>query len=161
MIANINWYCRLLPEEHMYGQGTAVDVMLAVRLCLLFIWTFSCLSFLSFVCFLFAPLVVLCHNKVSYIPSSDSFLIPSPYGWFCCLCFHSIIRLLSDRPKWDKACYSALCVVGLGVHVHVHAFCHRACFRKCQERCELAVWHQWQNSADCSFVSLLCVFYFF
>lgn len=64
----------------MYGQWTAEDVMLAVGLCLLFIRTFSCLSFLSFVCFLFALPVVLCHNKVSYIPSSDTFLIPSPYG---------------------------------------------------------------------------------
>ena len=72
LIANINWYRRLFC---LYGQGTAVDVILAVRLCLPFIWTFSRLSFPSFVCFLFTPPVVLCHNKVSYIPSSDSFLI--------------------------------------------------------------------------------------
>lgn len=97
LIANINWYCRPLLAEHMDGRGTAVAVILAVRLCLPFIWTFSCLSFLSFVCFLFTPAVILCHNKVSYIPSSNTFLILSPYGWFCCLCFHSIILLPSDR----------------------------------------------------------------
>lgn len=133
LIANINWYCRLLPEERMYGQGTAVDVILAVRLCLPFIWTFSCLSFLTFVCFLFGPPVVWCHNKVSYIPSSNSFLILSPYGWFCCLCFHSIIRLPMDRAKiGHKACYSTLSDVGLGVFVW---FWHGVCFRKYVRRC--------------------------
>lgn len=130
MIANINWYCRLLPEEHIHGQGTAVDVILAVRHCLHFIWTFSCLSFLSFVCFLFSQPVVLCHNKESYNPSSVSFLNPSPSGWFCCLCFHSIIHLLSYRQgekKWGKTLYSTLCIVGLGMCA---CFWHKAEIRK-------------------------------
>ena len=95
----MNWYCRLSLEERTYGQGTAVAVILAVRLCLPFIWTFSCLSFRSFVCFLFTPPVVLCHNKVSYpLPpilfssfflmvdfavcvSTSSFFSPPPLGW--------------------------------------------------------------------------------
>ncbi len=112
----------------MYGQGTAVDVILAVRLCLPFIWTFSCLSFLSFVCFLFAPPVVLCHNKVSYIPSSNSFLIPSPYGWFRCLCFHSIIRLSSEKAEMGQGLLFSSVWCGFGC-VRVW-FWHRTHFRK-------------------------------
>lgn len=118
LIANVNWYCRLLPAECMNGQGTAVDVILAVRLCLPFIWTFSCLSFLTFVCFLFTPPAVLCHNKMSFTPSSNSFLILSSYGWFCCLCFHSFFPTHVEQRR-DKACSFTLCDVGLDMCVFV------------------------------------------
>lgn len=125
LIANINWYCRLLC---LYGQGTAVAVILAVRLCLPFIWTFSCLSFPSFVCFLFTPPVVLCHNKVSYIPSSDIFLILLSL-WLILLFVFPLHHSPPPPPPQKKcmdgaemgqgACYSAPCDVGSGVYARV------------------------------------------
>lgn len=133
LIANVNWYCRLLPTECINGQGTAVDVILAVRLCLPFIWTFSCLSFLTFVCFLFTPPAVLCHNKMSFTPSSNSFLILSSYGWFCCLCFHSFFPTHMEQRR-DKACSFTLCDVGLDMCVCVRGGLAFG-FEVHQERC--------------------------
>lgn len=154
LIANINWYCRLL---RLYGQGTAVDVILAVGLCLPFIRTFSRLSFPSFVCFLFTPPVVLCHNKVSYIPSSDSFLIPLSLWSILLFVFPlhhpppppmrawTVQRrdkepAIQLRVMWARACTRVFCFFFFGP---------RGLFPKaCQERCELTVWRQPRISAD-------------
>lgn len=129
LIANINWYCRLLPEEHIYGQGTAVDVILAVRHCLYFIWTFSCLSFLVLYVFSSPSLLFCVITKRVITPPPlvfSSRLLLVDFAVY--VSTPSFISSYTDRgEKWGKTFYSTLFIVGLGMCA---CFWHKAEIRK-------------------------------
>lgn len=84
VIANTNWYRRLSPEERVHGQGTAVDVMLAVRA----LFTFHLNIFLSpipgFCMFSLRPRLLFCVITEWVIfppPTVSSSAAPSQLIW--------------------------------------------------------------------------------
>lgn len=90
----------------MSAQRTYVDIILAVGLCLPFDFNIFPVSHsFVFVCFPFAPAVVLCHNKVSSIPVSP--IVVSHPSLFC------LIWLFMFHPYYwpglvmREACYFA------------------------------------------------------